>query len=161
MGIFAVPSAMQVKKQSDTILRTRGEKRRSSTKLKTSWFSRQTFIKTGGEGMERPLRVLDTEKVNPATTEIDRMSPLEIVQAINAEDAKVAQAVQQVLPDIARAIEGIAAKLRLGGRLIYAGAGTSGCLGAFNASRCPPQFNIWSRIVITSIASRQTGHGCG
>ena len=37
--------------------------------------------------MERPLSVLDTEKVNPATTEIDRMSPLEIVQAINAEDA--------------------------------------------------------------------------
>ncbi len=57
---------------------------------------------------ERPLNVLDTEKVNPATTEIDRMSPLEIVQAINSEDAKVAQAVKQVLPQIARAIEEIA-----------------------------------------------------
>ena len=42
--------------------------------------------------MEHPLSVLDTEKVNSATTEIDRMSPLEIVQLINAEDAKVAQA---------------------------------------------------------------------
>src|SRR2546421_3517831 len=99
-------------------------------------------MKTGGEGMERPLSVLDTEKVNPATTEIDRMSPLEIVQAINAEDAKVAQAVQQVLPDIARAIEGIAAKLRLGGRLIYAGAGTSGPRGALKCFQIPPNFKI-------------------
>jgi len=109
-------------------------------------------------GLE-PLSVLDTEKVNPATTEIDRMSPLEIVQAINAEDAKVAQAVQQVLPDIARAIEGIAAKLRLGGRLIYAGAGTSGRLGALDASECPPTFNIAQEIVIACIAGGQQALG--
>jgi N-acetylmuramic acid 6-phosphate etherase len=106
-----------------------------------------------------PLSVLDTEKVNPATTEIDRMSPLEIVQAINSEDAKVAQAVQQVLPDIARAIEGIAAKLRLGGRLIYAGAGTSGRLGALDASECPPTFNIAQEIVIACIAGGQQALG--
>ncbi len=54
--------------------------------------------------IERPLSVLDTEKVNPATTGIDRMSPLEIVQVINAEDARVAQAVKQVLPQIARGL---------------------------------------------------------
>lgn len=105
--------------------------------------------------MERSLSVLDTEKVNPATTEIDRMSPLEIVQVINAEDAKVAQAVQQVLPDIARAIEGIAARLRSGGRLIYAGAGTSGRLGALDASECPPTFNIAQDRVIACIAGGQ------
>ncbi len=105
--------------------------------------------------MERSLSVLDTEKVNPATAEIDRMSPLEIVQVINAEDAKVAQAVQQVLPDIARAIEAIAAKLRLGGRLIYAGAGTSGRLGALDASECPPTFNISPEMVLAAIAGGQ------
>lgn len=105
--------------------------------------------------MERPLSVLDTEKVNPTTTEIDRMSPLEIVQVINAEDTKVALAVQQVLPDIARAIEAIAAKLRLGGRLIYAGAGTSGRLGALDASECPPTFNIAPAMVIGCIAGGQ------
>jgi N-acetylmuramic acid 6-phosphate etherase len=105
--------------------------------------------------MERSLSVLDTEKVNPATTEIDRMSPLEIVQVINAEDAKVAQAVQQVLPDIARAIEEIAARLRSGGRLIYAGAGTSGRLGALDASECPPTFNIAQDRVIACIAGGQ------
>ena len=40
------------------------------------------------------------------------MSPLEIAQTINAEDEKVAQAVKQVLPNIAIAIEKIAASLR-------------------------------------------------
>jgi N-acetylmuramic acid 6-phosphate etherase len=102
--------------------------------------------------IEHPLSMLDTEKVNPATTEIDRMSPLEIVQAINAEDVKVAQAVMQVLPQIAMAIEEIAIRLRRGGRLVYVGAGTSGRLGALDASECPPTFNIPQEMVITCIA---------
>ncbi len=102
--------------------------------------------------IERPLNVLDTEKVNPSTTAIDRMSPLEIVQVINAEDAKVALAVQQVLPHIAGAIEEIATKLRRGGRLIYAGAGSSGRLGALDASECPPTFNVPQTMVLACIA---------
>src|SRR5260370_15927486 len=88
--------------------------------------------------VERSLSVLATEKVNPATAEIDRMSPLEIVQVINNEDAKVAQAVKQVLPSIARAIEEIASRLRRGGRLVYAGAGNSGRLRDFYDSLRPP-----------------------
>jgi N-acetylmuramic acid 6-phosphate etherase len=63
--------------------------------------------------------------------------------------------VQQVLPDIARAIEEIAARLRSGGRLIYAGAGTSGRLGALDASECPPTFNIAQDRVIACIAGGQ------
>jgi N-acetylmuramic acid 6-phosphate etherase len=102
--------------------------------------------------IEHPLRALDTEKVNPATTEIDRMSPLEIAQVINAEDAKVALAIKQVLPHIATAIEAIAARLRRGGRLIYVGAGTSGRLGALDASECPPTFNIPQEMVLACIA---------
>src|SRR5438067_4461044 len=101
---------------------------------------------------EHSLSVLDTEKVNPATAEIDRMSPLEIVQAINTEDARVAQTVAQVLPHIARAIEEIAARLRRGGRLVYVGAGTSGRLGALDASECPPTFNIPPEMVVACIA---------
>jgi N-acetylmuramic acid 6-phosphate etherase len=101
---------------------------------------------------ERLLNMLDTEKVNPATTEIDRMSPLEIAQVINTEDAKVAQAIKQVLPDIARAIEAIAARLRRSGRLVYVGAGTSGRLGALDASECPPTFNIPQEMVLACIA---------
>ena len=105
------------------------------------------------------LNVLDTEKANPATGEIDRMSPLEIAQVINAEDEKVALAVRQVLPQIGRAMEEIAARLRNGGRLIYAGAGTSGRLGALDASECPPTFNLAPDVVMASLAGGPTAFG--
>jgi N-acetylmuramic acid 6-phosphate etherase len=109
--------------------------------------------------IERPLSGLDTEKVNPATIEIDRMSPLEIVQVINDEDAKVAQAIKRVLPQIARAIEEIATRLRRGGRLVYCGAGTSGRLGALDASECPPTFNVPQEMVIACIAGGLQAQG--
>src|SRR6266581_2264737 len=105
--------------------------------------------------IEQTLGVLDTEKVNPSSTEIDRMSPLEIVQAMNAEDERVAQAVKLVLPQIALSIKEIVARLRRNGRLIYIGAGTSGRLGALDASECPPTFNITSDMVISCIAGGQ------
>ena len=109
--------------------------------------------------MERSLNMLATEMANPATSSIDRMSSLEIVQAINAEDAKVAQAVQEVLPEIARAIEAVAERMRRSGRLIYVGAGTSGRLGALDASECPPTFNVSSESVIACIAGGPTAFG--
>jgi N-acetylmuramic acid 6-phosphate etherase len=102
--------------------------------------------------IEQTLGILDTEKVNPSSMEIDRMNPLEIVQAMNAEDERVAQAVKLVLPQIALSIEEIVARLRRNGRLIYIGAGTSGRLGALDASECPPTFNIPSDMVISCIA---------
>ena len=105
------------------------------------------------------LNVLDTEKANPATDEIDRMSPLQIAQVINAEDEKVALAVRQVLPQIGRAMEEIAARLRVGGRLIYAGAGTSGRLGALDASECPPTFNLAPEVVMACLAGGPTAFG--
>src|SRR5712692_3040635 len=101
---------------------------------------------------EQPFSALETEKINPATREIDRMSPLEIVQVINAEDAKVAEAVKQELSHIARAIEQIAARMRRGGRLLYFGAGTSGRLGALDASECPPTFNLPPEMVLGNVA---------
>ena len=101
---------------------------------------------------EQPFSAVETEKINPATSEIDRMSPLEIVEVINAEDAKVAEAVRQELPHIARAIEEIAVRMRRGGRLLYFGAGTSGRLGALDASECPPTFNLPPEMVIGSVA---------
>lgn len=102
--------------------------------------------------MDHPLSVLDTEKANPASADIDRMTPLELVRVINAEDAKVAWAVELVLPAIARAIEAIAERLHRGGRLIYFGAGTSGRLGALDASECLPTFNIPAEMVVACIA---------
>ena len=87
------------------------------------------------------LRQLPTEQILPAARDLDRMSSLEIVTLMNDEDATVAGAVRKALPEIARAIDVIAAGLRGGGRLIYVGAGTSGRLGALDASEIPPTFN--------------------
>jgi N-acetylmuramic acid 6-phosphate etherase len=93
------------------------------------------------------LRRLTTEQNLPAATDLDRMSSLEIVRLINAEDATVAPAVGRALPQIARAIDVVVAGLRHGGRLIYIGAGTSGRLGALDASEIPPTFNTDPRTV--------------
>ncbi|HTK12144.1 MAG TPA: N-acetylmuramic acid 6-phosphate etherase [Ktedonobacteraceae bacterium] len=105
-----------------------------------------------GNTAERPVTSLLTEQVNPATLEIDRLSPLELVKVINAEDAKVAQAVAEEAEAIAQAIELIASRLRQGGRLVYMGAGTSGRLGVLDALECPPTFNISPSQVIGWVA---------
>jgi N-acetylmuramic acid 6-phosphate etherase len=93
------------------------------------------------------LRRLPTEQVLPAATDLDRMSALEIVRLMNREDATVATAVGRALPQIARAINVVVRGLRQGGRLIYVGAGTSGRIGALDASEIPPTFNTDPSIV--------------
>lgn len=95
---------------------------------------------------------LTTEAINPVTSEIDRMSSLDIVRLMNEEDATVAAAVKLELPQIARAVDAIAAKLRVGGRLIYVGAGTSGRIGALDAYECPPTFNVTPETIISCVA---------
>lgn len=98
------------------------------------------------------INALGTESVNPATTDLDRLSTLEMVRVINAEDVKVAQAVEQTLPQIAQAIDLIVERMRQGGRLIYMGAGTSGRLGVLDASECPPTFSVPEGLVVGLIA---------
>lgn len=93
-----------------------------------------------------------TEKRNPRTKEIDRLSPLEIVTLINEEDARVAEAVRRELPRVARAVEIITAQLKRGGRLLYFGAGTSGRIGALDASELPPTFSTPPELVQAYIA---------
>jgi len=90
---------------------------------------------------ETPLRRLRTEQSNEASHDLDLKTSIEIARLINAEDATVALAVTRVLPQIARAIDLAAAAIRLGGRLIYAGAGTSGRIAALDALECQPTFN--------------------
>jgi N-acetylmuramic acid 6-phosphate etherase len=87
------------------------------------------------------LRRLRTEQSNDAALNLDQKSSLEIAALINSEDVTVALAVTRVLPQIARAIDLVAAALRRGGRLIYVGAGTSGRIAALDAVECPPTFN--------------------
>jgi len=91
----------------------------------------------------QPPRIVDpriTEKRNPRTANIDLASPIEIVDLIAAEDARVPEAVHSQREAIARAIEIAEATFRSGGRLFYVGAGTSGRLGVLDASEMPPTY---------------------
>ncbi len=88
------------------------------------------------------LSRLATEQPNRVSADLDLKSALEVARVINAEDAKVAAAVERALPQIARAINAIADALKRGGRLIYVGAGTSGRIAALDAAECPPTFNV-------------------
>ena len=87
------------------------------------------------------LDKLTTEARNPASENLDELSPRAIVDLINNEDALVAEAVRSEADSIAKAIDIIAHRLSHGGRLIYIGAGTSGRLGILDAAECPPTFN--------------------
>ena len=95
---------------------------------------------------------LTTEKRNPRTGAVDRMSTLEIVDTINAEDARVAPAVRTQRRQIAAAVDIIVERFRRGGRLFYVGAGTSGRLGVLDASECPPTFGVRPSLVQGIIA---------
>ena len=95
---------------------------------------------------------LATEQSNVFSADLDSKSSLEIARIINAEDAKVAAAVQRALPKIAHAIDWIADALRSGGRLIYVGTGTSGRIAALDAAECPPTFNTAPEMVQFVIA---------
>jgi len=95
---------------------------------------------------------LTTEQRNPRSRGIDRLSSLEIVDVINAEDALVAPAVGRERKNIAAAADAIAEHLGAGGRLFYVGAGTSGRLGVLDASECPPTFGTPATMVQGIIA---------
>ncbi len=93
-----------------------------------------------------------TEQANPNTLTIDQISTQEILQRINQEDMTVALAVQQVLPQLAPAVDAIVARMEKGGRLIYVGSGTSGRLGVLDAVECVPTFGVPHGLVIGMIA---------
>jgi N-acetylmuramic acid 6-phosphate etherase len=101
---------------------------------------------------KQPLDPRLTEQRNPATAEIDRLSTLEIVDVINAEDQKIAPAVHAERKSIARATDLAEEAFRSGGRLIYVGAGTSGRLGVLDASEMPPTYGTDPEMVQGVIA---------
>lgn len=99
---------------------------------------------------------MTTEAVNPASEKIDTLTPLELVQLMNREDAKVASAVAAEAEAVAEAVTVIADRMKNGGRLVYIGAGTSGRLGVLDASECPPTFNTPPELVVGLIAGGDT-----
>jgi len=101
---------------------------------------------------ETPDPLPITEQANPRTANLSSLSVAEIVRLMNDEDALVATAVADVLPQVEKAVAGIANRLRGGGRLFYIGTGTSGRLGILDASECPPTFGVSPNLVQGVIA---------
>jgi len=81
-----------------------------------------------------------TERENPASVGLDTKPTRAILRIINREDQRVAAAVAKTIPKIARAVDMAVRAIRLGGRMIYLGAGTSGRLGVLDAAECLPTF---------------------
>lgn len=95
---------------------------------------------------------LPTEKQNPHSLHIDRLSIPAILRIINKEDQTVPNAVHQVQRQIARGVEWIVDSLKNGGTLYFAGAGTSGRLGVIEAAECPPTFGTPPNLIQAVIA---------
>ena len=98
------------------------------------------------------LKGMATETRNQNTMNLDIMTPLEVVTAMNNEDKKGPEAISTQLPQIAKCVEWAIESLNNGGRLIYMGAGTSGRLAVVDASECPPTFGVSPDLVVGLIA---------
>jgi N-acetylmuramic acid 6-phosphate etherase len=108
------------------------------------------FIISCAMKKRKPISI--TEERNPSSRHIDTAAPLEIARIMNREDERVARAVRTQLRPIAKAIALGAEALSRGGRLFYAGAGTSGRLGVLDAAECPPTFSVSPKMVQGIIA---------
>src|SRR5919201_4403622 len=95
---------------------------------------------------------LGTEARDAAGADLELRSTAELVELMNAEDATVPSAVADAAPAIAALIDEVAARLALGGRLIYVGAGTSGRLAALDAAECETTFSTEPGRVLALVA---------
>lgn len=89
----------------------------------------------------------ETETRNERTKHIDRMCTEEMLEAMQRENENAAKAVRNALKSIGRVIEKIDIRMKAGGRLIYAGCGTSGRLGVLDASEIPPTFGAEGKVI--------------
>ncbi|MBP8903265.1 MAG: N-acetylmuramic acid 6-phosphate etherase [Paludibacteraceae bacterium] len=99
------------------------------------------------------------EKISEQTSlynNLEKKSVREILEDINAEDRKVAIAVQNAIPQIEKLVIQIIPRMKRGGRIFYLGAGTSGRLGVLDASEIPPTFGMPPTLVIGLIAGGDT-----
>ena len=105
--------------------------------------------------MDHLTRLTTTEGRNPVSEGLDQLTTLEVLRVMNDEDHRVPDAVARQLPAIAAIVEAAVAGLSAGGRLIYAGAGTSGRIGVLDAAECPPTFSTHPTMVVGLIAGGQ------
>lgn len=87
---------------------------------------------------------------------LDKMSTRELLESMNQEDKTVPYAVEKCIPQIEKLVDGIVERMRMGGRLFYLGAGTSGRLGILDASEIPPTYGAPFDLVIGLIAGGDT-----
>ena len=90
----------------------------------------------------RTFDKLETEARDETSADLGHRSTLELVELMNSADATVPAAVGAAAADVARLIDAVVERLAAGGRLVYAGAGTSGRLAALDALECEPTFAV-------------------
>ncbi len=103
-------------------------------------------------GFTTEFNRLVTEERNPSTMDLDLLETNDLVERIQAQDLEAANGVRSVIPQIAKAVDLIAEKLKSGGRMIYFGAGTSGRLGVLDATECSPTFGVDAEFIQAKIA---------
>lgn len=101
-----------------------------------------------GEGLRPPFLPSRTEERNRRTRAIDKVSTLDLLMLLNAEDAAVAGAVQATLPVLASVVDLVVERLRAGGRVHYFGTGSSGRIGVLDAAEVVPTFGTEPRVFI-------------
>lgn len=106
-----------------------------------------------GEGS---ARVPVTERIHPDGPGLERLPTPRLLARLHAGDCEAVRAVSGALPALAHLADEAAAALASGGRLVYAGAGTSGRLGALDAAECPPTFGVSPSRVIALVAGGST-----
>lgn len=101
------------------------------------------------------ISVMDKLSPTESTSSYDKLEQMptrQLLESINQEDAKVAGAVAQAIPQIEAFVEAALQQMQAGGRLFYLGSGTSGRLGVVDASECPPTFGVPHELVVGIIA---------
>jgi N-acetylmuramic acid 6-phosphate etherase len=98
------------------------------------------------------MNFIKTTEQSSKYEHLEKMSVQELLSNINQEDKTVPLAVEKALPQIETLVAEIVAKMKIGGRLFYIGAGTSGRLGVVDASECPPTFGVPFDLVVGIIA---------
>ena len=94
------------------------------------------------EAAATPPDALATEGVDPTYADLDAWDAPTTIAALIAGQRRAIDAVDRARPALARAAEGIAERIARGGRLGYAGAGTSGRLAMLDAAELPPTFGF-------------------
>lgn len=91
--------------------------------------------------------MINTTEQNSLYPDLDKMSTLELLQAMNNEDRKVPQAIEGSIPQIRQVVDRIVERMKRGGRVFYLGAGTSGRLGIVDASEIPPTYGVHGKFI--------------